>query len=136
MGSTNCTAHCAGCGRHFAGNQAFDMHRRGDPAAGRRYCVAPLEEPRLMVATEDGVCRIGEHAAGEMLTLYPVTVYGLAANRTDAKRAQYAALRRNGDGMSLGRLRRPLKPLGPSDGEHGQMPSLAPGTTLDLWRTS
>jgi hypothetical protein len=89
---TTCTAHCAACGRHFAGDTAFDMHRRGDP--DRRYCVSPLDEPRLTVATEVAYCAInGEHDDGEPTTLDPVTVYGLAVNRTPAKRAAYAALR-------------------------------------------
>lgn len=92
MRRTTCTSHCAACGRHFAGDKAFDLHRRGDPATGR-YCVSPLDEPRLTEAATDGYCAI----SGAMLedespaTLDPVTVYGLAANRTEAKRAAYAA---------------------------------------------
>ena len=88
---TTCTAHCAACGRHFAGDTAFDMHRRGEPDA--RHCVSPLDEPRLTEATTAGYCAIsGEHDDGEPITLDPITVYGLAANRTEAKRATYAAM--------------------------------------------
>ena len=88
---TTCTSHCAACGRHFAGDGAFDLDRRGEAATGRR-CVSPLDEPRLTAAADDGVCRIsGEHDDDGPLALDPVTVYGLAANRTEAKRAAYAA---------------------------------------------
>ena len=88
---TTCTSHCAACGRHFAGDTAFDMHRRGDQSTGR-YCVSPLDEARLTTAAEDGYCAIsGEHDDGVPVTLDPVTVIGLARNRTEAKRAAYAA---------------------------------------------
>ena len=90
---TTCTSHCAACGRHFAGDTAFDMHRRGDPATGR-HCVSPLDEPRLTTAADDGYCAIsGEHDDGVPLVLDPITVYGLAASRTPAERARLAALR-------------------------------------------
>ena len=47
-----------------------------------------------MSAADDGACRVsGEHDDNGPITLDPVTVYALAANRTDAKRAIYAALR-------------------------------------------
>ena len=75
MRRTTCTDHCAACGRHFSGDGAFDLHRRGDPATGRR-CVSAIE-----------------HDDGTPLTLDPVTVYGLAASRTDAERARLASLR-------------------------------------------
>ena len=94
---TTCTSHCAACGRHFAGDGAFDLHRRGEASSGR-HCVAPLDEPRLAVADDGGRCSIsGEHDdAGVPTALEPVTVYALAVNRTDAKRATYAALRAAG----------------------------------------
>ena len=93
MRRTTCTAHCAACGRHFSGDRAFDLHRRGDPATGRR-CVSPIDEPRLTEATEAGYCAIsGEHADDAPLTFDPVMVYGLAASRTDAERARLASLR-------------------------------------------
>jgi hypothetical protein len=56
--------------------------------------VSPLDEPRLTEATEAGYCAIsGEHDDDTPLTLDPVTVYGLAASRTDAERARLASLR-------------------------------------------
>ena len=91
MRRTTCTSHCARCGRHFAGDTAFDMHRRGEPDA--RHCVSPLDEPRLTEATAAGYCLIsGEYDDAGPITLDPVTVYGLAASRTPAERARLAAL--------------------------------------------
>jgi hypothetical protein len=56
--------------------------------------VSPFDEPRLTEATEAGYCAIsGEHDDHGPLTLDPVTVYGLAASRTDAERARLASLR-------------------------------------------
>jgi len=56
--------------------------------------VSAIDEPRLVAATDAGYCAIsGEHDDGTPLTLDPVTVYGLAASRTDAERARLAALR-------------------------------------------
>jgi hypothetical protein len=47
-----CAAHCSGCGGHFAGNVAFDAHRRGrfnlpPTSPDRRRCVAPETDGRF-----------------------------------------------------------------------------------------
>ena len=56
--------------------------------------MSALDEPRLTEATVAGYCAIsGEHDDDAPLTLDPVTVYGLAASRTDAERARLASLR-------------------------------------------
>jgi hypothetical protein len=56
--------------------------------------VSAIDEPRFVAATDTGYCAIsGEHDDGTPLTLDPVTVYGLAASRTDAERARLASLR-------------------------------------------
>ena len=92
MRRTTCTSHCEACGRHFAGDTAFDLHRRGEP--DHRHCVSPLDEPRLTIAAEDAYCAIcGEHDDSGPITLDPVTVYGLAASRTPAERTRLDALR-------------------------------------------
>ena len=51
------TFHCSACGAHFHSLEAFDLHRAGDHAAGR-FCLDPDECERLVVATEEGVCRL------------------------------------------------------------------------------
>jgi hypothetical protein len=88
MTRTTCTSHCVACGRHFAGDKAFDMHRRGDHAAGTRHCVSPHDEPRLTIAAEDGVCRLASETV-----LDAVAIVGLAASRAPAELARLAALR-------------------------------------------
>jgi hypothetical protein len=57
--------------------------------------VSPFDEPRLTEATVAGYCSISGAMLddGSPATLDLITVYALAANRTDAKRAVYAALR-------------------------------------------
>ena len=65
-----CTFHCAACGAHFHSLEGFDAHRAGDHATGR-YCVDPDECDLLVVATDDGVCRL-VGGAGEVA---PVTIY-------------------------------------------------------------
>ena len=53
--------------------------------------MSAIDEPRLVAATDAGYCAIsGEHDDDAPLTLDPVTVYGLAASRTDAERARLA----------------------------------------------
>jgi hypothetical protein len=82
-----CRSHCAACDRHFAGDHAFDLHRRGKP--DRRYCVDPVNEPRLVIASDDAYCRIsGAHNNRGPITLDPVIVYALARNYTPAERAR------------------------------------------------
>lgn len=54
---TGCVACCPACGRHFAGDSAFDAHRAGP--AGGRWCVDPAEVARLVVKTEAGSCGLG-----------------------------------------------------------------------------
>jgi len=120
MRRTTCTAHCAACGRHFSGDGAFDLHRRGDPATGRR-CVSAIDEPRLTEATVAGYCAISGAMLddGSPATLDPVTVWGFAANRTEAKRAAYAALRvssRVSRGSGVERDRSPSPALRSTEG--------------------
>jgi hypothetical protein len=61
---TSCTYHCAACGLHFHSLEAFDAHRVGDHASNdpetRRRCVHPLDlDGKLVLLSEDGICRIG-----------------------------------------------------------------------------
>lgn len=86
MTRITCTSHCVGCGRHFAGDKAFDMHRQGDHAAGTRHCFSPLDD-RLTIAAEDGVCRL----AGETV-LDPVPIIGFEASRAPTEYARLASL--------------------------------------------
>lgn len=66
---TACGAHCSGCGAHFSGVGAFDAHRRGE---GReRHCVDPMDDPRFVLKTEAGTCRMRGARFG-------VRVWGLA----------------------------------------------------------
>lgn len=61
MPRQTCTDHCRGCGEHFHGLGAFDLHRRGGEchnpetvvgAAGSRKAGIPL----LQAWTHDGSC--------------------------------------------------------------------------------
>ena len=50
---SKCASHCGGCGRHFAGDTAFDAHRRGKN--GNRYCADP-QDVNLVLKRTDGTC--------------------------------------------------------------------------------
>ena len=78
----HCRLHCAGCGRCFASEAAFDGHRIGDHALpnghpeGRR-CSAPLEDDRI--ASEVGRCLAYERQDS-------VTIYFLAGDREGVRK--------------------------------------------------
>jgi hypothetical protein len=92
MRRVTCRCHCAVCGRHFTGLEAFDLHRAGEYRE-RRSCVSPFDELRLASATEAGYCAIsGEHADGKPLTLDPVTVWVSSRQIGLEQRARFAAL--------------------------------------------
>lgn len=65
-----CRSHCAVCGSHFSGDEAFDLHRRGSYKDGERYCEEPedathqtrdgQEVHSLEVAQENGRCLLGD----------------------------------------------------------------------------
>ena len=61
-----CTYHCSSCGLHLHSLQAFDAHRVGSYAEGRR-CEHSLDlldkhgRPLLVPLTEEGVCAIGRN---------------------------------------------------------------------------
>jgi hypothetical protein len=87
-----CRSHCATCGRHFTSLEAFDLHRDGESTEGRG-CGSPLDEQRLVTATENGYCAIsGEHDDGKPLTLDPVTVWVSARQTGPEQHARFAAL--------------------------------------------
>jgi hypothetical protein len=88
-----CRHHCASCDGHFASLEAFDVHRAGDYATGR-FCVDPHECDRLVVATEEGVCRL----VGGIAELQGVTVYRSRrhADDTEAVLRLRSADRRDG----------------------------------------
>lgn len=77
--ATNCTYHCAACGRHFHSLGGFDLHHHHDKE-GRSTCMDPVDlqdrdgRPRLEALTHDGICRIYEEQRG-------VTVWTVAGSR-------------------------------------------------------
>jgi len=92
-GRASCSDHCATCGRHFTGTEAFDWHRAGDYATERR-CLDPHDVPRLAVATATGRCEISGEVDdnGAPLTVAPVNVWGSA--RAYAQRPALASVGR------------------------------------------
>jgi hypothetical protein len=61
MKTKTCSSHCRTCGRHFAGDGAFDRHRAGDPKKGDkgldgRHCTNPENDKFFEAVTGD--CRI------------------------------------------------------------------------------
>ena len=55
-----CTDHCVGCGSHFHGLGAFDVHRQGgkchDPATAAVQSGKREGQPVLQAWTDDGWC--------------------------------------------------------------------------------
>jgi len=64
-----CLAHCGGCGRHFAGDRAFDAHRRGKGA--ERRCHDP-QDVGLEIKRTDGRCDMyGPEQYGQVIWQTP-----------------------------------------------------------------
>jgi hypothetical protein len=67
-----CICHCRTCGRHFAGEEAFDRHRKGEFGVAKdsleaRYCANPecdgqdAEPPKpSWFEGVEGVCKVAE----------------------------------------------------------------------------
>lgn len=79
-----CTLHCRRCGRHFAGDAAFDRHRAGDHKAdpksldGRR-CRNPENDKWFEAVV--GACRIA--VPGQLDT--EITIYRRAGSEERLK---------------------------------------------------
>jgi hypothetical protein len=62
MRTPRCTSHCRGCDRHFAGDAAFDLHRRGSFVKNTRHCIDPAKDKRFEVRADIAPCNAGERA--------------------------------------------------------------------------
>jgi len=61
MPTRTCSSHCRSCGRHFAGDAAFDRHRTGVFAGdgdreNTRHCKDPVQD--AWYEQIEGECRI------------------------------------------------------------------------------
>jgi len=83
-----CTSHCRQCGRHFAGDAAFDRHRAGsfkaDPKSldGRR-CRNP--ENDKWFESVKGVCRIVGDGLAMNGSTAEITIYRRAGSEERLK---------------------------------------------------
>lgn len=92
-----CSSHCRTCGRHFHGDQAFDLHRAFvDPKVpdwSQRVCLDPEGDadrlldkhgrPKLVRWTDSGVCKIER---GMYEPVEDVTIWHLNPPEGDADR--------------------------------------------------
>jgi hypothetical protein len=67
MVRSHCRAHCSACSQHFAATNAFDRHRRGGDAHGRRHCISPRDDDAL---GRDGLSVFEPLTAGGSCLMY------------------------------------------------------------------
>jgi hypothetical protein len=78
MVRSHCRAHCSACGQHFAATNAFDRHRRGGDAHGRRHCISPRDDDAVgrdgqsvfEPLTKNGSCEVYADNVQHGVTVY------------------------------------------------------------------